>query len=316
MVSIKIKYSLILPIYNNALFIPELITDINDLQSSLTDQLEAIFVIDGSPDDSLIVLKRHLFNLHVPVKIINLSKNFGSFLAIKAGIDHARGQFIAIKAADRQEPMSLVRRFFTALIKDEADIVIGARKSRRDPLNHRLSANFFWFIYRKLVNSQIPAGGVDMFACNQNVIPYIKAMSETHSSLIEYLFWLGFRRKVVYYNRLRRIQGHGGWTLSKKIKLASDSVFSFSDLPIRFFYALGIISSTLAILLALIVIISKLIGSIQVPGYAAIVVISLFFFGLNAIGLSILGSYVWRSYENTKSRPSYIIQDTHDYHPE
>jgi glycosyltransferase involved in cell wall biosynthesis len=312
----KIDYSIILPIYNNQAFIPLLIKDLNHLQQKLPSTLEAIFVIDGSPDNSLAQIQQHLFKLTLPARIINLSKNFGSFTAIKAGIDQARGKFIAVKAADRQEPNTLITRFFAILLKDDADVVIAARKTRNDPFFDKLTATLFWRWYKRFINPKIPQGGVDIFAFNQSVAKYLKTISEKRSSLIDYLFWLGFRRKTIYYTRLKRQFGKGGWTLSKKLNFAADTIFSFSDLPIKAFFLLGLTSSLLAIILALIVVIAKFIGSITVPGYTAIAVISLFFFGLNSFGLSILGNYIWRIYENTKARPHYIIQEQYDYQPE
>lgn len=316
MLSSKISYSIVIPVYNNAVFIPDLIADLNSIQQKLDQPVEAVFVIDGSPDNSLQILNANLFRLQIPAQIINLSKNFGSFTAIKAGIDQAKGKFIAVKAADRQEPPRLILKFFSVLLKDQADIVIAARKKRQDPFLDNLSASVFWRLYRKYINPRIPAGGVDMFACNHQVAQHIRSMSEKRSSLIEYLLWLGFRQKTITYSRLKRQQGRGGWSLSKKLNFAADTVFSFSDLPIKAFFIFGITSSVIASLTAIVVIVAKLIGTITVPGYTAIALISLFFFGLNSLGLSIIGSYIWRIYENTKSRPSYIIQERYDYQPE
>lgn len=308
----KPYYSIIIPIYNNQQFIASLVDDLNKLAQKLSKRGEVIFVIDASPDNSCEILKKLTPSFKFQSKIIVLAKNVGSFLAIKAGLDLCAGTFIAIKSADRQEPIALLQSFFNHLAKGSADIVVGVRQSRQDSISNKTASYIFWNLYRRFIDPSIPSGGVDMFACSAKVVPYLQRMQETHSSLIEYLFWLGFKRIEVPYERLKRESGKGSWSINKKINYTLDSIFAFSNFPILLFFVLGSISLILALSLSLIILIARLKGTISLPGYSASAIISLFFFGLNTIELSIICNYIWRTYENTKQRPQYIIQEKYE----
>jgi len=307
-----IQHSLIIPVYKNSASIKHLCESLATIKASIRQNMEIIFVIDGSPDDSLDKILKYRHICQTTTRIIELSKNEGSLIALKAGIDSARGKYIVTKAADLQEPVALTENMLQILKKGNADIVFGLRKSRKDPFISTMFSNVFWFAYKKLVDDNIPIGGVDVIGFNNKVLPHIKNMKESRSSLIEYLFWLGFSKQFVPYGRLERKEGKSAWTFSKKMNYVIDSTFSFSNLPISILFFIGITSFITALLFGVYVVIGKTTGSIHVPGYAATVLVSLFFFGLNAVGLSILGNYIWRIYENTKQRPPYIIKNNYD----
>ena len=303
------KYSLIVPVYMNESSIHDLVTEVVNLNSLLENHLEAIFVIDGSPDQSAEKLSQRLQAETVRSKIVFLSRNFGSFAAMRAGLSLGSGQYFAVMAADLQEPPSLVTKFFACLEKDEADVVFGTRAGRADPLVSRFFASAFWKIYRRFVIKEIPESGVDIFGCNIKVRDQLISMREANSSLVGILFWIGFRRSFISYHRLARHSGKSAWTFRKKLRYLSDSVFSFTDLPIRALFFLGAFGVFTSLVLGTLVLISKFAGSISVPGYAATATLILFFAGLNSLGLGIIGSYVWRAYENTKARPPYLIRE-------
>jgi len=127
------------------------------------------------------------------------------------------------------------------------------------------------------------------------------------------LFWLGYRRKLIEYARLPRLSGKSGWTLKKKVKYLFDSLFAFSDLPIRLLAFFGVLGLVTSAVLSIVVLIAKLLGQVAVPGYAATVLILTFFSGLNSFGLGVIGSYVWRTFENTKGRPLAIVLTAEEF---
>jgi glycosyltransferase involved in cell wall biosynthesis len=242
-----------------------------------------------------------------------LSRNFGSFSAIREGLRAANGRYFAVMAADLQEPPELVLSFFRALSEEPVDLVLGTRTSRADPLLSRLLSSLFWWVYRTVIEPQMPRGGVDVFGCNREFRDRLLALPESNSSLVGLLFWLGYRRKLISYARQPRLTGKSGWTFKKKLKYLFDSLFAFSDLPIRllaFFGGLGLVASALV---SVIVLIAKLLGLVAVPGYAATVLIVAFFSALNSFGLGVIGSYVWRTFENTKGRPLAIVMTTEEF---
>lgn len=305
-------FSLVIPVYMNEENIPDLLNLIKLLKTNLKGLFEVIFVVDGSPDRSYELLSEMLPTFKLSSQLLLLSRNFGSFTAIRVGIEVARGKYIAVMSADLQEPIDLILSFFDLLKKNEADIVFGVRRSRKDNIVNKLCSNLFWTFYRKFVMSDIPKGGIDVFAINDKVKNAILNIVEPNSSLISQLMWVGFRRRFVQYNRLERMKGKSAWNMSRRFRYMLDSFFSFSDLPITMLLLTGAIGIFISTLLMMIVLFSKITGKIDVPGYTAIVTLQLFFFSLLLFTQGIIGSYLWRTFENTKKRPLSFVQ-IHSY---
>lgn len=301
--------SLVVPIYNNAGSITSLVKTIEHIASLTKGGLEAIFVIDGSPDDSRNLLLRSLDACSVPSRVVDHSRNFGSFAAIRTGMSLAKGCYIAVMAADLQEPPELVIEFFNRLAQQEVQVVAGERASRDDRGDS--ASKLYWRLYRRFVIREMPPDGVDVFACTSAVRDVLCSLEDVHTSLVAQLFWIGFPRELISYDRLTR-PGDSGWTLRRKIRYLSDSVFAFTDLPVRILWFSGIIGMCVGIIVGAIVLIARSTGAITVPGYAPTVLILLLFLSLNSIGLGIIGSYVWRAYETVKGRPGAIVQNILD----
>lgn len=301
------KYSVIVPVYKNEASITRLIAALSEMNQSLNNEMEAVFVVDGSPDKSFELLKNALEQFDFSAQLIAHSRNFGSFAAIRTGLVAARGEYFGVMAADLQEPPELLVTFFESLVADECDVAVGTRQSRQDPFLSRVASSVFWGIYRRLVVPDMPEGGVDVFGCNRQFKDQLVQLEESRSSLIALIFWLGFRRKLIGYERHVRQEGKSAWTLKKKIDYMMDSIFSFTDLPIRLLIKIGSLGSILAIIMALLVLVAKLVGAIEVPGYAATVLVVLVFGALNLLGLGLVGTYAWRAYENSKQRPLAVV---------
>ena len=307
-------YSLIIPVFKNEESIRDLIHLLKELDRSLEGRLEVIFVVDGSPDQSYARLREALPDAGFDAKLLLLSRNFGSFAAIRVGLEKASGPYFAVMAADLQEPLGLVLEFFRSMETEAVDVVIGTRERRGDPLPSRLAARLFWFLYREFVVPDMPVGGVDVFGCNKAFRDQLLCLEESHSSLIAQLFWLGFRRKQISYSRLARQHGKSAWTFRKKIHYLMDSVFAFTDLPIQLLIVWGGVAFGISLLLGIATVVARITGWITVPGYAATMVAVLFFGTLNVLGLGLVGSYAWRAYENTKRRPLAIPLTILEYH--
>jgi len=208
----------------------------------------------------------------------------------------------------------LVVTMNSRLIEDNStDVVVGVREGRNDPLFSRLAAGLFWGLYRRYIVPEIPPGGVDVFACSLAFRDALLRLEERHSSLIAQIFWLGYKRQLITYTRQERQHGTSAWTLRKKVNYLMDSVFAFTDLPIRLLTRVGGGTAVLAALFGILVILSKLIGEITVPGYAVTILSIVFFGSINLFGLGIVGSYAWRTYENTKQRPLNVVLNTHKF---
>lgn len=298
------RYSIIVPVYGNEGSIPELIERLANISRELSGSLEVVFVDDGSPDNSYKLLAMRLPNAPFHSQLLQHSRNFGSFAAIRTGMGHANGAFVAVMAADMQEPPELVLEFFSLLSAGTADVAVGRREARDDP---SLSGTAFWRLYRRWVFPDMPVGGVDIFACNRAVIAEILQLEESHSSLVGLLYWVGFRRAEVPYARLPREHGSSGWSFAKKRRYLMDSVFSFTDLPLSLLIAVGIVGAAITVAVGIYVLTSFLLGAIPEPGYTPLMLVILFSTFSLLVALGIVGSYVWRAFENTKRRPSAIV---------
>lgn len=295
--------TLVIPVYRNEGSLPDLLAAIQQLSDRLQGAMETVFVVDGSPDRCYEILREELPRRGIRSKLVLLSRNFGSFPAIRTGLMHGDGERFAVMAADLQEPPELVLEMDQALRSGEVDVVVGVREARHDPFLTRLPAQLFWGLYRRYVVPEMPPGGVDVFGCNRAFRDTLLQLQESHSSLVAQIFWLGFRRRTLSYVRQPRAHGTSAWTLRKKINYLMDSVFAFTDLPIRVLMRTGAFGAAAAALVGIVVTVGRISGTITVPGYAMTAILIVFFSALNLLSLGIVGSYAWRAYENTKGRP-------------
>ncbi len=305
--------SLVIPLYKNEDNIERLLEELVKLRNRLDIQLEVVFVVDGSPDRCHEILAARLPRTPLRSQLIALSRNFGSFAAISAGLSSGRGEYFAVLAADLQEPPELVMDFVTTLAGGEAEIVFGIRDNRSDPWLSELTSNLFWRIYRRFVVPDMPSGGVDVFGCTRAVRDQLLALPEVTTNLIALLFWMGYRRRFVRYTRHARLAGKSAWTFSKKLQYCIDSIFNFTDLPIRLLLSLGAAGSILAFCLAMVVLTVKMTSGIAIPGYTPIVLSISFFSGLITLGLGLIGQYLWLALKNTRNRPNFIIQTAQQF---
>jgi glycosyltransferase involved in cell wall biosynthesis len=305
--------SLVIPVYKNEENLGRLLAELVKLGSSLSGELEVIFVVDGSPDRCLQILRERLPALPLRTQLLSLSRNFGSFAAIAAGLERARGSSMAVMAADLQEPPELVLQFFEVLGSGRADVVFGVRGRRSDPWLSEIASNLFWFVYRKLVIKDMPRGGVDIFGCTREVRDQLLQLQGVDSNLIALLFWLGYRREYIVYERQRRLEGKSAWTLGKKLRYGLNSIFNFTDLPIQLLLYSGAVALVLAISASILVIAAKLRGDIEVPGYTPIVLATLFFGALTSLGFGIVGQYLWLGLQVGRRRPHYIVRSAEEH---
>jgi glycosyltransferase involved in cell wall biosynthesis len=300
--------SVVIPVYKNEGSIERLLAELVRVAERVAEPVELVFVVDGSPDRSHEILKDRLPNVPMRSQLIALSRNFGSFSAIRAGLERGEGDYFAVLAADLQEPPDLVVRFLDVLRAADADIVFGSRSTRADPWFTRLTSHLFWSVYRTFVVREMPRGGVDVFACTRAVRDCIVGFREVNTNLIALLFWVGYRRAFVLYDRAPRAEGKSAWTFRKKLQYGVESIFSFTDLPIQLLSYVGVFGMVAAVILALLILTAKLMGMIQVPGYAPIVLTISFFGALTSLGLGIIGQYLWLTLQNARNRPSYIVE--------
>jgi glycosyltransferase involved in cell wall biosynthesis len=305
--------SLVIPVYKNEANLERLLSELVRLGQQVPGDFEVVFVVDGSPDRCLEILRDRLPALPLRTQLLSLSRNFGSFAAIAAGLERARGVCIAVMAADLQEPPGLALKMFDAMDSGRADVVFGVRGGRSDPWASELTSTLFWFFYRTFVIKDMPPGGVDVFGCTREVRDQLLRLQGIGTNLVALLFWLGYRREFIVYQRQQRLEGKSAWTFRKKLRYSVDSIFNFTDLPIRLLLYAGGLALLLAVAGSALVIFAKLRGDIAVPGYTPIVLAVLFFGALTSIGFGIVGQYLWLGLQIGRRRPNYIVRSAEEF---
>lgn len=313
-----IKNLLVIPVYNNAAMLESLMQDIACIHESVPAGIEVVMVVDGSPDDSYRQLQRLLPGQPFPSRLISLSRNFGSFAAIRAGLSACDGDYYAVMAADLQDPPEAIRDFFLRLNEGDCDVVFGRREGRDDPAGKTFTSNLFWWFYRNYVHPDMPKGGVDIFGCARNVRDQIVRMEESRSSLVGLLVWVGFRRAEVPYTRRKRPSGKSGWSIKRRLRYMIDSTFAFSQTPIHLIVLTGAVVLTLSIAYLLLLFALSTLGLIgNARGFPTLAGLVVVFGSLNLLAIGVVGQYAWRGYENSKQRPQFIVLTDQRYnHPE
>ena len=302
------KISIVIPVYYNE---DNLIPLYNDIKEKIIDVVdydyEIVMVNDGSKDKSYEVMKELSKKDH-NVKIYSLSKNFGSHAAVLCGISKCTGDCAVIKAADLQEPTELILEMVESWKKGN-NVVLAVREGREESFGQRMFANLYYWIVRKAALPSMPKGGFDVYLLDRKVIKVLESLDEKNSALTGQILWSGFKTDIVYYTRLARKIGTSKWTLKKKVRLVMDTLFSFSTLPITVVLSIGIFSFVGALIWALVVLIFKLMGIIRVSGFTTLFIFNLFSFGIIMLTLGILGEYLWRTFDASRKRPPYIVEE-------
>lgn len=300
--------SIVIPVFYNQDNLWPLYDDIKEkFISKVEYDYEIIMVNDGSGDDSYKVMTE-IAKIDKNVKTVSLSRNFGSHAAILCGLSRCTGDCAVIKAADLQEPTELIAEMVEKWKKGK-NVILAVRKDREEGWSQKLFANFYYWLVRKVALPQMPQSGFDSYLIDRKVIDVLNCLDEKNSALTGQILWSGFRTDTVEYTRVARQIGKSRWTLKKKIKLVMDTLFSFSTLPITIVTWIGGISFAGACIWAMLVLMAKLMGRIQVSGWTTLFIFSLFSYGTIMLTLGILGGYLWRTFDASRNRPPYIVED-------
>lgn len=305
------KLSIIIPVYYNEDNLKPLYEDIRKKIIDLIDyDYEMVLVNDGSRDNSYAIMKE-LAEADNHIKIVSLSRNFGSHAAILCGLAKCTGDCAIIKSADLQEPTELVLKMVNSWKKGN-NVVLAVREGREESRQQTLFANLYYTLVRKTALPNMPKGGFDVYLLDRRVIDVLMLLDEKNSALTGQILWGGFKTDKVYYTRLAREIGTSKWTLKKKIKLVTDTLFSFSTLPIKVVSVVGTFSFIGALIWAVLVLVFKLAGLIEVSGWTTLFIFNLFSFGVIMLTLGILGEYLWRTFDASRNRPPYIIEEENE----
>lgn len=303
-----IDVSIVIPVYNEGESVHRCYELLLEELKKHRGTFEIIFVDDGSEDDSFFHLET-VAKKDKRVRIIKLSSNCGSHLAIRAGLSYARGLCACFIACDMQEPPYLIYRMKEAL-SERHNIVWAVRNSRIDNFSTVFFAKLFYWLARKIVTNNIPPSGASMFMISSKVLNVLNKYNERNLTLEGLFASMGFKSTYIYYDRQERKIGKSKWTLAKKIKLFIDFFVAYSVKPIRFVSLMGITLSFIGFIWACYIILRAMIYGDLASGWPALISIILIGFGITNISLGIIAEYLWRTLDEARKRPNYIIEKT------
>jgi len=302
------KFSIIIPVYFNELNLNDSIPKLLDLKKNLVDyELELIFVDDGSKDKSLEILRKFQAKYPNEIIVIKLTRNFGSMSAVQAGFTKASGDCMGVISADLQDPPEL----FLEMIKyweKGIKAVYAIRNKRKDSFSDIILARIYYAFIRRFAMKDYPKGGFDFVIVDKEVVQEINNIKEKNTNLLALIFWLGYEYVTIPYTRRERKKGKSKWTINKKLKLFVDSFVAFSYFPIRILSILGIIFAVGAFAYGIFIFSSWAQGLIQVEGWTTTMIVLTFTAGIQMTMLGILGEYLWRTLDESRKRPNFVIE--------
>ena len=302
------KYSVVLPVYNEEENLPTLYKRIIKVLTSLKADYEIIFVNDGSNDKT----KNILVNLNKKnprVKIINFSRNFGHQTAVSAGLQHTSGEVAAILDADLQDPPEILPKFF-AKLDQGFDVVYAVRKKRKENIIKVMAYSLFYKLLHVIASVNIPLDSGDFCVLSQRMVKTINSFPERNRFVRGLRSWAGFKQVGLEYERDQRFAGESKYGLRKMLKLAFDGIFSFSFIPLQIMFFLGSISLALSLIGSLWSVYMRLFTPPYnpVPFFSTTIILIMCVGGLQLFSIGVMGEYLRRIYDEVKQRPLYIIE--------
>ena len=304
------KISIVVPVYYNSDTLMLLYEDMKDKILEQLGDYEIVFVDDGSLDNSWEIMNQ-IREMDENVKCVKLSRNFGEHAALLAGLSVCTGDCAVTKQADLQEDSEIILQMYDSW-KRGNKVVLAVRSDRDENAVKKFFASLYYKIIHKLVQDRMPEGGCDCYLIDRQVIQVLELLDEKNSSLTLQVLWAGFKTEEIYFHRRDREIGKSRWTLAKKVKLAMDSMMSFSYFPIRFMSTIGVMFAIFSLIMAIEVIVEKFTVGTPILGWASLMCIVLFGFGVMMLMMGILGEYVWRALDAARNRPPFLIDEIKD----
>jgi glycosyltransferase involved in cell wall biosynthesis len=302
------KLSLVVPMHNEAEVLDALFQRLNPVLARLDLPCEIVCVDDGSRDETLTLLLERAID-DKRLRVLPLARNFGKEAALTAGLDHATGDLVVPLDADLQDPPELLVEF-VALWEQGYDVVYGVRSDRTsDSFAKRTTAGLFYRLFNRLTDYPIPADTGDFRLMDRRVVDALKQFPERNRFNKGLFAWVGFKQIGVPYARPLRAAGASSWGSPALWRLALDGITSFSTAPLRVWSVIGLAAAALALLGAAALVLRVLIYGRDVPGYASLMVVTLFCFAAQMIAFGVMGEYVGRLYQEAKGRPIYILRE-------
>ena len=308
----KKTISIVVPVYFNEPNLPDTIPQLLAMGEKLSEyQLELVFVDDGSKDQSLAILLDYQKRFPQQIKVVKLTRNFGAMAALQAGLAVATGDCVGVIAADLQDPPELFLEM-THHWEGGVKAIFAVRSDREESFLQKIFSNLYYALVSRFAVPGYPPGGFDFFLADRQVIDDVNKIHEKNTNLMTLVFWLGYQAVLIPYVRRRRTKGKSRWTFGKKVNLFVNTFVSFSYFPIRLFSFLGLIYAIISFSYGLVIFFSWLTFGIEVQGWVPMMLVLTFTAGLQMTLLGILGEYLWRTLDESRGRPLFVIDTIYD----
>ncbi len=301
--------SVVVPVFDEEEVIPLLLDRLLKVLAATGLRWEVILVNDGSSDRSVELLLAAT-QRDPRFKLISLARNFGHQIAATAGLDAARGDAVVLIDADLQDPPEAIPEMLEKY-RQGYDVVYARRVERRgETWFKKVTAWAFYRLMRVLVYSDLPADVGDFRLMSQRCLNALRSMRETHRFLRGMVAWVGFPQTDVPVIRDQRAAGNSKYPLRKMLRFAWTAAVSFSPVPLRLAFVLGVLLFSIGLVYAGWAVIQLVTGVHLVRGWTSLILINCLGSGAIMIGIGVLGEYVARIYEHVKARPLYLVEQS------
>ena len=303
--------SIVVPCYNEQEALPEFYKEINKVIQDMNNvSFEMIFIDDGSKDKTLSMLKS-LCKRDKRVRFISFSRNFGKEAGMLAGLEAAKGDYVAIMDVDLQDPPSLLPQMYETVKSGEYDCVATRRTTRKgEPPIRSFFARMFYKIINKMSDTEIVDGARDFRLMCRRMVDAIIAMKEYNRFSKGIFGWVGFKTKWLEYVNVERVAGETKWSFWKLFKYSMEGIMAFSTTPLYLSSIMGFVVCVITFIMACFYAIKKIVFGDPTAGFPTLVCIIIFLGGVQLIGIGVVGMYLSKTYLETKNRPVYIIKET------
>lgn len=302
--------SIVSPVYRTEKILPLLISEIDVVMKKLHQEYEIILVDDRSPDNSWEVMKQ-LSSANPFVKSYRLSRNFGQHATIMAGLEKATGDWVVVMDCDMQDQPKEVEKLF-AKTHEGYDIVLAKRELRQDKFTKKLGSKIFYKIFNYLAGIEINREVANFGIYRKKVIDSVLRVNDHIKFFPLFINWVGYRSIAIPIEHASREEGASSYSFSKLVSLAFNVIISFSDKPLKIFVGFGLATSILSLLVGIYYMVAYFSGHITEPGFSSIVLSIWFLSGVIISCIGIVGIYLGKTFNQTKNRPVYIIDEAYE----
>lgn len=303
------KISIVVPAYNEEESIPYFYEEINKEFKELKQELELIFVDDGSKDKTLDVIKG--LTKDKRVKYVSFSRNFGKEAAMWAGLNASTGDYVTIMDSDLQDPPSLLKEMIR-LIKEEGYDIVGTRRVTRkgEPVIRSFFARMFYKIINKMSKVEMVDGARDFRLMTRQVVNSVLLLKEYNRYSKGLFSFVGFKTKWLEYENIQRVAGETKWSFWKLLLYAIDGIVAFTTIPLTIAIAIGFIFCLIAFIMIIVVIVKTLAFGDPTTGWPSLACIIFMVSGIQLLCIGVIGEYLSKMYLEVKNRPIYIVKES------